>query len=139
MLQYSYAYDDLGQLTRENNLPAGRTYLYTYDKDGNILSKTECNYTTSNTPSVIGVTSFTYGSGRSDVLSKITLPDGQTFTPTHDIVGNPSHVMTGNGNRYAATWSYGRRLTMACVNYIKNGGQTNENDKVLHQYFYRTA
>ena len=111
VLQYSYAYDDLGQLTRENNLPANRTYLYSYDKDWNILSKTECNYTTSNTPSVIGVTSFTYGNGRRDVLSKITLPDGQTFTPTHDIVGNPSHVMTGNGNRYAATWSYGRRLT----------------------------
>ena len=71
----------------------------------------ECSYTTSGTPSIIGVTSFTYGSGRRDVLSKITLPDGQTFTPTHDIVGNPSHVMTGNGNRYAATWSYGRRLT----------------------------
>ena len=111
MLQYSYAYDDLGQLTRENNLPANRTYLYSYDKDGNILSKTECSYTTSGTPGIIGVTSFTYGSGRRDVLSKITLPDGQTFTPTHDIVGNPSHVMTGNGNRYAATWSYGRRLT----------------------------
>ena len=103
MLQYSYAYDDLGQLTRENNLPANRTYLYSYDKDGNILLKTECNYTTSGTPSISGVTSFTYGSGRRDVLSKITLPDGQTFTPTHDIVGNPSHVMTGNGNRYAAT------------------------------------
>ena len=111
MLQYSYAYDDLGQLTRENNLPANRTYLYSYDKDGNILSKTECNYTTSNTPSVIGVTSFTYGSGRSDVLSKITLPDGQTFTPTHDIVGNPSSVMIENGNTMAAMWSYGRRLT----------------------------
>ena len=112
MLQYSYAYDDLGQLTRENNLPAGRTYLYTYDKDGNILSKTECNYTTSNTPSVIGVTSFTYGNGRSDVLKKITLPNGQTFTPTHDIVGNPSSVMIENGNTMAAMWSYGRRLTM---------------------------
>ena len=111
MLQYSYAYDDLGQLTRENNLPANRTYLYTYDKDGNILSKTECNYTTSNTPSVIGVTSFTYGNGRSDVLKKITLPNGQTFTPTHDIVGNPSSVMIENGNTMAATWSYGRRLT----------------------------
>ena len=71
----------------------------------------ECSYTTSGTPGIIGVTSFTYGNGRRDVLSKITLPDGQTFTPTHDIVGNPSHVMTGNGNRYAATWSYGRRLT----------------------------
>ena len=112
VLQYSYAYDDLGQLTRENNLPAGRTYLYTYDKDGNILSKTECSYTTSGTPSIIGVTSFTYGNGRSDVLKKITLPNGQTFTPTHDIVGNPSSVMIENGNTMAAMWSYGRRLTM---------------------------
>ncbi len=111
MLQYSYAYDDLGQLTRENNLPANRTYLYSYDKDGNMLSKTECSYTTSGTPSIIGVTSFTYGNGRSDVLKKITLPNGQTFTPTHDIVGNPSSVMIENGNTMAAMWSYGRRLT----------------------------
>ena len=111
VLQYSYAYDDLGQLTRENNLPANRTYLYSYDKDGNMLSKTECSYTTSGTPSIIGVTSFTYGNGRSDVLKKITLPDGQTFTPTHDIVGNPSSVMIENGNTMAAMWSYGRRLT----------------------------
>ena len=76
---------------------------------GSILSKTECYYSLA-VATPIGTTSFTYGSGRSDVLKKITLPDGQTFTPTHDIVGNPSHVMTGNGNRYAATWSYGRRL-----------------------------
>jgi len=75
-----------------------------------MLSKTECYYSLA-VATPIGTTSFTYESGRSDVLSKITLPDGQTFTPTHDIVGNPSHVMTGNGNRYAATWSYGRRLT----------------------------
>ena len=75
-----------------------------------MLSKTECYYSLA-VATPIGTTSFTYESGRSDVLSKITLPDGQTFTPTHDIVGNPSHVMTGNGTRYAATWSYGRRLT----------------------------
>ena len=77
-----------------------------------MLSKTECSYTTSGTPSIIGVTSFTYGNGRSDVLKKITLPNGQTFTPTHDIVGNPSSVMIENGNTMAAMWSYGRRLTM---------------------------
>ena len=111
----------------------------TYNKDGNILSKTECSYTTSGTPSIIGVTSFTYGSERHDVLSKITLPDGKEQNYSYDIVGNPSHLFLEDGNQYAATWSYGRRLTMACVNYIKNGGQTNEDDKVLHQYFYRTA
>ena len=115
MLQYSYAYDDLGQLTRENNLPANRTYLYSYDKDGNMLSKTECSYTTSGTPSIIGVTSFTYGNGRRDVLSKITLPDGKEQNYSYDIVGNPSRLFLEDGNQYAAAWSYGRRLTMACV------------------------
>ena len=78
---------------------------------GSILSKTECYYSLA-VATPIGTTSFTYGNGRRDVLSKITLPDGQTFTPTHDIVGNPSSVMIENGNTMAAMWSYGRRLTM---------------------------
>ena len=34
-----YVYDDLGQLTREDNELLGKTYVYTYDNAGNIMSK----------------------------------------------------------------------------------------------------
>ena len=49
--QYSYEYDELGQLTRENiyipsNTSASKTLVYAYDKAGNILSKTTYPYTT---------------------------------------------------------------------------------------------
>ncbi|CDC72251.1 unknown [Candidatus Colimorpha enterica] len=79
-----------------------------------MLSKTECYYSLA-VATPIGTTSFTYESGRSDVLSKITLPDGKEQNYSYDIVGNPSHLFLEDGNQYAATWSYGRRLTMACV------------------------
>ena len=42
----TYVYDNLGQLTRENNQAAGKTWTWTYDTAGNILSKSENAYTT---------------------------------------------------------------------------------------------
>ena len=110
VLQYSYAYDDLGQLTRENNLPANRTYLYSYDKDGNILSKTECYYSLA-VANPIGTTSFTYDGTKSDCLTKITFPDGKVFSTYYSSIGNPAHIITENGDTMAAMWSMGRRLT----------------------------
>ena len=110
MLQYSYAYDDLGQLTRENNLPANRTYLYSYDKDGNMLSKTECYYSLA-VATPIGTTSFTYDGTKSDCLTKITFPGGKVFSTYYGSTGNPAHIITENGDTMAAMWSMGRRLT----------------------------
>ena len=43
---YSYEYDNLGQLTRENNLPANKTYVYVYDYAGNRTEKRTYAYTT---------------------------------------------------------------------------------------------
>ena len=40
-----YYYDDLGQLVREDVAGLGMTYTYTYDKAGNILSKSQYSYT----------------------------------------------------------------------------------------------
>ena len=34
-----YAYDELGQLIREDNKDANKSYTYTYDSRGNILEK----------------------------------------------------------------------------------------------------
>lgn len=35
-----YVYDSLGQLIREDNMAKVSTYLYTYDCNGNLLSRT---------------------------------------------------------------------------------------------------
>ena len=43
---YVCAFLDLNQLTRENNAYANKTYVYTYDKNGNILTKKTYAYTT---------------------------------------------------------------------------------------------
>lgn len=45
----SYAYDKLGQLTRENNAYLGKTYTYTYDMIGNMTAKKTYAYTTAAT------------------------------------------------------------------------------------------
>ena len=45
-LKLSYEYDSLGQLVRENNLYAGKSYTYTYDNAGNILESKEYVYST---------------------------------------------------------------------------------------------
>ena len=38
-LVYSYEYDDLDQLIRENDIVSGNTYIFIYDYSGNIQSK----------------------------------------------------------------------------------------------------
>ena len=83
----------------------------TYDKDGNMLSKTECYYSLA-VVTPIGTTYFTYDGTKSDCLTKITFPDGKVFSTDYGSIGNPSSVMIENGNTMAAMWSYGRRLTM---------------------------
>ena len=56
-----YAYDALNQLIRENNPDTGKTYVYTYDNAGNILTKKTYNLTAaSSTPSSL-ISSYNYG------------------------------------------------------------------------------
>ena len=40
-----YGYDTLGRLVREDNKKFGKTWLYTYDNNGNILLKRETDFT----------------------------------------------------------------------------------------------
>ena len=46
ILVVAYAYDKLSRLIREDNKKLGKTYLYSYDNCGNMLSKRIANYTT---------------------------------------------------------------------------------------------
>ena len=51
VVTYKYEYDSLGQLVRENNAYAGKTWKYIYDLAGNINYKDEYSYTTGTLPS----------------------------------------------------------------------------------------
>ncbi len=100
-----YRYDNLGQLTRENNPYLGKTYTYTYDYAGNRTSKKTHAYTTAQTPGTATSTqTYTYSTGAwGDQLSGTT----------YDAIGNP---LTYNG--WDMSW-HGRQL----MEISKNGGQ----------------
>ena len=102
-----YEYDDLGQLVREDNTLSGRTYVYEYDRAGNIKSKKTYDYTTATTVSttLYSTQTYTYGSSRSgDILTAL---NGSTIS--YDGALNPlSYVI--NGSECTLTWTQGRRL-----------------------------
>ena len=79
----TYVYDDFDQLTRENNQAAGKTWVYTYDNGGNILSKTEYAYTTGTLGAALDTITYGYDTTWKDLL---TSNDGQTLTS--DTIGN---------------------------------------------------
>ena len=104
---FRYAYDSLNQLVREDNTLSGRTYVYEYDRAGNIKSKKTYDYTTATTVSttLYSTQTYTYGSSRSgDVLTAL---NGSTIS--YDGALNPlSYVI--NGSECTLTWTQGRRL-----------------------------
>ena len=104
-----YYYDDLGQLTQEDVAGLGMTYTYTYDKAGNILSKSYYAYTAEGvTPSnPLYVYSYVYGD--ENWGDKLTSYRGQGIT--YDVIGNPLSYY--NGTRWNFTWQSGRQLATA--------------------------
>ena len=90
-----YTYDDLGQLTREDNPYLNKSYTYTYDTAGNRTSKNTYAYTTGTLGTATATQTLAYTDGAwGDQLSNTT----------YDAVGNP---LTYNGN--TLTWQ-GRQL-----------------------------
>ena len=108
----TYTYDALGQLIRVNdpNDPtageSGTTWLYTYDRGGNILSKSYYSYTTG-TPGVAHDT-ILYSYTDNNWKDKLTAYDGQTIT--YDAIGNPL-----NDGRRRYEWQAGRQLKKVYV------------------------
>ena len=109
MLKYSYEYDDLGQLTRENDANKGQTCVYVYDNAGNITLRKVYAYTTAGT--VTGEPTYTtvYGYTNSSWGDKLTSYDGRAIT--YDEIGNPLSYY--NGVEYTLEWTAGRRLESA--------------------------
>ena len=81
----SYEYDDLNRLIRENNYEANKSYVYFYDKYGNILSVTEYAYTEGKLGDIKSVT--TYGYNNSHWNDLLTEYNSQSIT--YDLAGRP--------------------------------------------------
>ena len=98
----TYVYDSANQLIRENNQEAGKTWVWTYDDAGNILSKKEYAYSTGTLGTVQDTISYGYGNATWGDL--LTSYDGSTIF--YDNIGNP----TSDAN-WSYTWSQGRQLS----------------------------
>ena len=98
----TFVYDNLGQLTRENNQAAGKTWTWTYDTAGNILSKSEYAYTTGSLGTALDTITYGYADNRGwgDLLTSY---DGQSFQ--YDEIGN----LLSDGE-WTYTWAKGRQL-----------------------------
>ncbi len=102
VLKANYEYDNLHQLTRENNTYTNKTVVYDYDNGGNILSKTEYDYTTGSLDGLTGtVVQYTYGDAEWKDL--LTAYNGQTIT--YDEIGNPLTYRNG----MVFSWIMGRQ------------------------------
>ena len=100
--QIDYIYDTYSRLIRENNQPLGKTIVYDYNDDGNITSKTEYAYTTSQTPSnPITTHSYAYDSTYPNRLNSF---DNQLIS--YDSIGNP---LTYRGK--TLSWTRGTLLS----------------------------
>lgn len=132
----SYEYDALGQLTRENNAYANKTYVFTYDNYGNILSKAEYAYTTGSLGTPDSTIVYTYG----DSLWKDKLTAYNGVSITYDAMGNP--LSYNNGSSYTFTWKNGRELaslstgtTSVTYNYNADSVRIKKTvNGVVHEY-----
>ena len=89
-----YTYDGINQLIREDNAVLGKSWTFSYDTAGNILSKKEYAYTTGTLGSVLDTKTYTYaGTGWKDRLISW---DGEAIE--YDAMGNPTtylgHALT---------------------------------------------
>lgn len=106
-----YQYDSNNQLIREDNGRLNKTILYTYDANGNILTKTEYPYTTGTPDTPTHVYNYQYdGSGQ------LTNYDGNELT--YDGNGN---LTSYDGSTYS--WS-GSNFT----------GIANADNQITYQY-----
>ena len=84
-LKLSYEYDSLGQLVRENNLYAGKSYTYIYDNAGNVLESKIYVYSTEELTEAESEKKYEYNDNEWKDL--LTIFNGQEIT--YDEIGNP--------------------------------------------------
>ena len=137
--QQQFAYDELNQLIRADDLAKSRTEVYTYDNGGNILSTTAYPLTWGSLSGVTATDTTTYTYGDSNWKDKLT---AYGDTPiTYDAIGNP---LTYRG--YTLTWQNGRQLASMKFRTINIGftydvdglrtSKTIPNVGLEHKYYY---
>lgn len=97
----TYAYDGLGQLIRVNDSHLNATWTYAYDRGGNILNKNRYAYTTGALGTVLETINYAYGD--SNWKDKLTSYNGNAIT--YDAIGNPTAY-----DGWTLTWQAGRQL-----------------------------
>ena len=135
--QQQFAYDELNQLVRADDLVKNCTEVYTYDNGGNILSVTTYSLTWGSLDGVTATKTVNYGYGDTNWKDKLTSYDGQAIT--YDEIGNP---LSYRG--YALTWQNGRQLATlsgngvtASYTYDVDGLRTSKTvNGVKHEYYY---
>ena len=80
---------------------SGTTWVYTYDRGGNILSKSYYAYTTGTPGTAVDTIAYSYTD--SNWKDKLTSYDGNAIT--YDAIGNPL-----NDGTWTYTWEKGRQL-----------------------------
>ena len=98
----TYVYDALGQLVRVNDPHENATWVYAYDRGGNILNKAKYAYTTEDELGE-AVESIPYTYGDATWKDKLTAYNGVPIT--YDAIGNPL-----NDGTWTYEWMAGRRL-----------------------------
>ena len=123
-MSVTYAYDRLGQLKRANNPSdktagqTGTTWVYAYDRGGNILNKKAYVYTEGSsaiTTEAVLVDTYIYSD--SNWKDKLTAYNGVTIS--YDQIGNPL-----NDGTWQYTWQAGRQLKGMVKVGAGNGNET---------------
>ncbi len=133
----TYAYDALGQLIRVNDPhdtsagSAGTTWVFNYDRGGNITSRVKYAYTTGTLGTALETVPYVYGD--SNWKDKLTSYNGHAIS--YDAIGNPL-----NDGIWAYEWQAGRQLkrmsaegTAVSFKYDHNGLRV---EKVVEQDWY---
>ena len=93
---YRYDYDSLDRLIREDNSELGKTFVYTYDDNGNILSEKVYSYTLNDVLSLNPENTYEYSYDNEDWKDQLTSYMGGTIT--YDEIGNP--LLYWNGMQF---------------------------------------
>ncbi len=123
----TYSYDALGQLIRVNDPHENATWVYNYDRGGNITSKVKYAYTTGTLGTAQQTIPYEYDTVWKDKLVKY---NGKSIT--YDAIGNP---LNDGDRRY--TWGVDRQLrkvtlpaTLEESMNTTNGVDTNSNARL---------
>ncbi len=101
-LTTTYVYDALGQLIRVNDPHENATWIYSYDRGGNIMNKAKHAYTTEDELGE-AIESIPYTYGDANWKDKLTAYNGVPIT--YDAIGNPL-----NDGTWTYEWQAGRQL-----------------------------